>query len=141
MNGFIFDLADETEYPLVFDAWANSFRKSPWAGVVPNHLWPQTSRAMINDILARGARVLVAAVPLETGRRVAGYSVSEPDKNVLHWLFVKQDFRLPGLQLGTQLLNETCPGNEPWTYTCRTKASTRFLGPRFGWDPVPARIK
>ena len=137
----IFDDANEDEYPLVFDAWANSYRKSPWAGTVPNHLWDQTSRAMISDILKRGARVLVAAVPLADGsRRVMGYSVSEPGRRILHWLYVKADYRLPGLQLGTQLLQKTCPEGD-WEYTCRTKASTRFLGARFQWNPVHARMK
>ncbi len=145
MTGLIFDDAAADEYPLVYDAWANSYRKSPWAGTCPNHLWDSMSRAMIGGVLARGARVLVAAIALpDGGRRVAGYSVSEPAQRVLHWLFVKNDYRLPGLQVGTQLLDYTTGPisvEAPWSYTCRTKASARFLGERFRWDPVPARIK
>ena len=78
-----------------------------------------------------------------------GYSVSEPSKRVLHWLYVKRDYR--GMGVGTQLLEATCPpysgasgerGHSPgWRYTYRTKASTRFLGEGFIWDPVPARVK
>lgn len=145
----IFDAPTAEELPLVFDAWANSFKKSPYAGCVPNRLWDDVSRAAISEILDRGARVTVAAIPLPDGRRrVAGYSVSEPGKRVLHWLYVKRDYR--GTGVGTALLEETCPaGTAGWSYTYRTKAADNFLrraadryaGPRFAWDPVPARVK
>lgn len=141
----VIDSPRPDEFSLVFDAWANSFRKSPWAGCVPNHMWDQVSRAVATDILERGARVLVAVTPVDgregefpAVRRVMGYSVSEPGKNVLHWLFVKQDYR--GFGVGHELLAATCPDGE-WTYTFRTRASLRFLGERFRWDPVPARVK
>lgn len=126
------------EFPLVFDAWARSFKKSPWAGCVPNHLWDQVSRECAHQIVNRGARVLVAVTELPDGtRRVMGYSVSEPGKKVLHWLFVKKDYR--GMGVGKTLLAETCPGHG-WTYTHRTRASARFL-PGFTWDPTAARVK
>ncbi len=132
-----FDAPNADELALVFDAWANSFRKSPWAGCVPNHLWDQVSRECASGILSRGARIVVGVVDLpDGGRRVACYSVSEP--GILHWLFVKRDYR--GIGWGTALLHETFPtGNHKYTH--RTRASARFLGPRFTWDPVPARIK
>lgn len=133
------------EFDLVFDAWANSFRKSPWAGCVPNNLWDQVSRAVAGDILDRGAIVLVAVTPIAGQedkfpevRRVMGYSVSEPDRGVLHWLYVKRDYR--GAGVGSALLRATCPTGE-WIYTFRTRASATFLGHRFKWDPVPARVK
>jgi GNAT superfamily N-acetyltransferase len=125
---------------LVYDAWANSFRKSLWAGCVPNNLWDSVSRAMITDIIDRGAKVIVAVTPIEggEGRRVMGYTVSEPDRRTLHWLYTKRDYR--GLGVGKALLAETCPEGE-WTYTCRTGASAGFLGARFHWNPVSARVK
>lgn len=66
-----------------------------------------------------------------------GYSVTEP--GVLHWLFVKRDYR--GMGVGSALLAASCPGTSPMKYTCRTRASAAFLGSRFSWDPVPARVK
>lgn len=143
-----FDDAKPDELALVFDSWARSFQKSPWAGCVPNHLYPQVSRAVSSEIVDRGARVLVAHVELpDGGRRVLGYSVSEPEKRVLHWLFVKKDYRKPsGLCVGTELLRQTCPSGD-WTYTFRTRASTKFLGAgerwgaRFFHDPTLARVK
>lgn len=152
MTQYKFDDADADELPLVFDSWSRSFKKSPWAGCIPNHLYPEVSRATISEILDRGAKVIVAYVDLpDGGRRVMGYSVSEPDKRILHWLFVKRDYRLPGWQVGTALLKRTCGDiqwnehrqgyDDPWTYTHKTPASTKFLGPGFQWDPVPARVR
>ena len=48
--------------------------------------------------------------------------------------------RYRGLGVGKALLAETCPEGE-WTYTCRTGASAGFLGARFHWNPVSARVK
>lgn len=133
-----FDSPRADEYPLVFDAWARSFRKSPWAGCIPNHLYDSVSRTTISEILNRGAVVTVAYEELpEGGRRVMGYAVTEP--GVLHWVFVKRDYR--GLGVGTALLRESCPGEEPMLYTHRTRASAGFLGRRFTHDPSPARVK
>jgi GNAT superfamily N-acetyltransferase len=133
-----FDEADETELPLVFDSWARSFQKSPFAGCIPNDLYPQVARRCASEIVDRGARVLVAYIELEEGRRVMGYSVSEPAKRILHWLFVKKDYRAMGV--GKQLLVATCPGSG-WQYTHRTRASQKFLGAGYHWSPELARIK
>ncbi len=134
-----FDSPTAEEYALVIDAWVRSYQKSPWAGCVPNHLWDSVSRTCISEILNRGARIVVAVADTEDGgRRVMGYSVSEP--GVLHWLFVKRDYR--GVGVGSAILRETCPaGGGPWTYTHRTRASERFLGRNFAYDPRTARIK
>lgn len=128
------------ELPLIIDAWATSYRRSPWAGCVPNHAWNRVIREGISDILERSTCVVkVAVAPLESGeRRVMGYSVAEPEKLILHWLFVKHDYRKLGI--GRQILGAACP-DEAWRYTFRTRASARFLGSRFTFDPVPARVK
>lgn len=140
-----FDSPTPSELPLVYDSWARSYRKSPYAGCVPNHLWDQVSRTSISEILNRGARVVVMVTPVEGSddRRVIGYSVSEPAKQILHWLYVKDDYR--GNGFGRELLRETIRAfdpRKPWTYTHRTKASDGFLyGLRFTWNPIPARMK
>lgn len=153
-----FDTPTVDEFKLVKDAWANSFRKSPWAGCIPNHLYDQVSRESIRSILDRGARVLVAVTPIHgredefpAVRRVMGYSVSEPHRGILHWLYVKagpDGLGYRGVGIGRAILERTILEFNPnveWTYTFRTRASERFLnggdGPRFHWDPIPARVK
>lgn len=129
---------DVEELPFIFDSWSRSFRKSPWAGCVPNYLWEQVVRACATEILDRGADVLVALAPGET-RRVMGYSVAEP--GVLHWLYVKTDYRKLGI--GRKLLSAATARWPvgPKTYSHRTRASVSFLGADWRWDPVTARVR
>ncbi len=144
MSERLFDGPAADEWPLIFDSWARSFQKSPWSGCVPNHKWDEVSRAGISEILARrGTRVTVCYVEISPGvRRVMGYSVAEPDRQILHWLFVKRDYRKTGV--GTALLvraTEDWDTRKPCTYTFRTRASEGFLRGLCTWDPVPARVK
>ncbi len=136
-----FDTPTAEEFSLIFDSWANSFRKSPWAGCVPNHLWDSVSRACIGELLNR-SMVIVAVTELEDGtRRVMGYSVAEP--GVLHWLYVKNDYR--GMGVGKALLELATHGWETFVYTHRTRASDKFLRRalcrQWIWDPVLARVR
>lgn len=137
------------ELKLVYDAWGQSYRKSPWAGTVPNHLWDQVSRETARSILDRGALVLVAVTPIADHeelfpavRRVMGFVVCEPSSSVLHFLYVKEMYR--GSGVGKALLAaataDFSPNQEP-TYTHRTRASSGFLGNKWRWDPIPARVK
>lgn len=127
----------DDEMDLVFDSWSRSFRKSPWAGCVPNHLWDSTARASIGELVDRSL-VIVAVINLPNGkRRVMGYSVSEP--GVLHWLYVKDDYR--GFGVGRALRDLTTRDWQQFVYTHRTRASAKFLGQRFHWDPVLARVR
>lgn len=143
-----FDTPTADEMPLVYDYWARSYKKSPWAGCVLNKDYDTVTRNTIEEILNRGARVIVAVEDLPDGaRRVIGYSVSEPARGVLHWLCIKEKFR--GLGLGKALLAETLRAfgegeNDPeWTYSFRTPSSERFLRHVGGLrhDPVSARAK
>lgn len=137
------------EFKLVYDAWGQSYRKSPWAGTVPNHLWDQVSRETARSILERGAVVRVAVTPIAgreaefpAVRRVMGFAVSEPGRNVLHYLYVKELFR--GTGVGKALLFDAThdfADGQPFVYTHRTRASSKFLGADWKWDPIPARVK
>lgn len=137
----VFDSPTPDEFAFIFDSWARSFRRSPWAGCVPNHLYDAVSREAAKGIIDRpGARVVVA-LPSPEVRRVMGYYVAEPERGVLHWLYVKDSFRRMGV--GKALLEHATAAVAPpsWVYTFRTRLAQRFLGPAFEWDPVPARVK
>lgn len=146
-----FDKPTADEFPLIYDSWSRSFKKSPWAGCVTNDMWDQVSRKTMTDIIDRGADITVAVTPIAgkedqfpAVRRVMGYAVYESERRVLHWLFVKRDYR--GCGVGGLLLGYVCNFGadglpDRWTYTHRTKASPKFLGAGFEWDPVSARVK
>jgi GNAT superfamily N-acetyltransferase len=140
-----FDRPNTEEFKLVVDSWSNSFRKSPYAGCVPNNLWAEVSRATITQLIMRPTvEVTVALAPAgEMPRgRVMGYYVSEP--GILHWLYVKKDYRRLGI--GAALLKHS---TREWPdalkrrprYTHKTDSTVRFLPPGWKWDPIPARVK
>lgn len=117
-----------TEWPLIFDSWARSFRNSPWAGCVRNCDYHDVFRAAMSEIVDGGARVVVLVNPTEDGtRRVIGYSVSDPARKVIHWIYVKRDWR--GLGFGRAIRRQIVPDNERsgWVYTYRTDACSRFM--------------
>jgi GNAT superfamily N-acetyltransferase len=140
-----FDVPAADEWRFVFDSWANSFRKSPWAGCIPNNLYDQVSRATASDIIARpGARTVVCTIDLpEGGRRVMGYAVAEPRRSILHWAFVKKDYRRLGIAktLVAEVTGDFPDGRK--FYTHKTRLSHKLLRERDGWewDPVFARVK
>ncbi len=87
----------------VKDSWLKSFRDSPWAGVIPNNLYTETTNEMVEQLLARGARVEVCAAAHDDNKILA-WCCSEPVKGGIacHYLYTKDPFRRKGL--GTTLL-------------------------------------
>jgi len=135
-----FDTPTAEEYPLLFDSWARCWMKSPWAGCIRNCDYDTVSRATIGELIDRpGTRVTVLYTVTEAGiRRVVGYSVSEPAKRVIHWVYVKRDFR--GMGNGRRLLAELTTDRRGWVYTHKTNACEKFLR-GMKHDPAPARVK
>lgn len=126
------------EFNFIFDSWARSFQKSKWAGNVRNCDYAATSRGTAGDIIDRGARVVVAVEDMADGtRNIVGYSVSEPAKKVLHYLYVKRALR--GLGIGKKLLVDL-GDTANWRYTHKTSACDRFLR-GMQWDPTTSRVK
>ncbi len=143
MSNLRFDEVLPDELAFVFDSWASSFKKSPWAGCVRNADYAAVMRATMSEIIDRGASVIVGWCPTEDGeRRIVGYYVAEKSRPILHWLYVKNGFR--GLGMGSELLTDLftrMPGHTNWSYTFRTLASAGFLGTRFRHNPVHARVR
>lgn len=137
-----FDTPTAEEFPLIFDSWARCWMKSPWAGTVRNCDYPTVSRASMSELIDRpGTRVTVLHTVTDDGvRRVVGYSVSEPSRHIIHWLYVKRDFR--GLGNGRRLLAEIVGTTDKrlWSYTHKTNACNKFFR-GLTHDPAPARVK
>lgn len=83
------------DLPFVKDTWKRSFRDSPFAGPIPNHLYHPVYGQVLDYLMGReDVRVEVAANP-ESDGQVFGYVVSEEgfDAPCLHWIYVKRVYR------------------------------------------------
>lgn len=106
----------------IFDSWLRSWRKSPWAGVIPNNLYFPLTRSTIEQLVARGAEFKVACLASDP-ERILGWICHEqtgPDA-VVHYCYVKD----PYLNLGIgDALVSAIPGNKPGFYTFRYRQVT-----------------
>lgn len=134
MIGVKFVPVEADEIPFVVDAWVRSFRDSPWAGCISNDRYQEVMRERVNDLLARGVRVVVA-VPEEGKRRVFGFIATEaPD--IIHYVYVKKSVRKLGL--ASRLVAECAATSGRFTF--RTPASDFLFRRNYTWTPVPARV-
>lgn len=129
---FPFELraAEPADRPFWSSAWARSYRRSRWAGTVPNHLYFDVERTKVDGLLARGMRVHLAHVPGDP-QALLGFVAWEPresDLPHLVYLYVKDPYRRSGL--GTQLLDATV--GRKFLYSHRTDAAAFFQRPV--WD-------
>lgn len=112
---------------LVMDSWLKSFRGSPWAGVVTNHTYYDIYRVTIEQLLARGAKLLIAHVPGKPDM-IMGYLCYEELKNdetAVHYLYVKDPYRRR--QIAARLIKQVHKDNEkPLFYTFKTSYSKHF---------------
>lgn len=96
---------------MVFDSWLKSWRTSKWAGVIPNHLYFDTQRTLIEDLIARGAHIKIA-YPEGRPDIILGWVCAEEKegKTVLHYLYTKDPFIGLGIP---DLLLAALPGAKP----------------------------
>ncbi len=119
--------SDVKEVSLVFDSWLNSWRTSRYAGVIPNNLYYSTTRSLIEDLITRGAQVLVC----DAGPTVKGWVCYEVKngKTVCHMSYVKDCYLRSGVE---EQLMAALPGTSPGFMT--------FYQPRLaklGWSHTP----
>ena len=137
--------ARKEDINFIFDSWLKSWRKSRYAGVIPNHLYYATYRATIESLVARGAELNVAC-HAQNEDHILGWSCTEVTSDgfsVLHYCYTKDPFI--GLQIDHALLDEM-PGQKPGFYTfnypqVKDALESRFPGTRWQWAPEVARRK
>lgn len=130
--------ADDIRF--IFDSWLRSWRKSPWAGVIPNNLYFPLTRGTIEQLVARGATFTVACLAADP-ERILGWICHEQSgpEAVVHYLYVKD----PYLSLGIgDALIARIPGNKPGFYTFRYRQVVDACQPartkdREGWVHAP----
>lgn len=106
--------ANEADYGFIFDTYLNTWRNNPYAGAIPNHLYYDTQRVTLEDLITRGA-VLAVACPAEYPRLIQGWACFEvkDGTTVLHYLYER-----PGYQTN-QFLLDNIPGKQPGLLTHR----------------------
>lgn len=116
---------EDADWRFVSDAWQRSYRDSPAAGVVPNHLWAGVMLELLEGLRDRGMEVLVLH---SSARRdvLVGFVATERvhSGTALHYLYVKRDFRRRGLAAAL-LTRAALPSNVITTHS--TPAGERLL--------------
>jgi ribosomal protein S18 acetylase RimI-like enzyme len=92
----------------VMDNWLNDWRTSKYAGVLRNCDYYEATRTLIEDLIARGAKLLVAEHKSFLG--FICYELKD-DKAVIHYRYVKDAFRRQGVE---QLLLDAVPAKSGW---------------------------
>ncbi len=126
----------------VMDSWLRSYRSSKWAGITPNHLYFDVTRVCINQLLDRGAKILIAHAPTSEDA-IIGFLCYEQLKNgevAVHYCYVKDPYRRAGV--ASRLIARVYTDHEkPLYYTFRTDFAKYFKGIRLGFAPEIARRK
>lgn len=99
------------DLPLVFDSYLKSWRVNKAAGTIPNHLFFEVQRTLLEDLISRGA-VLKIAYPAGHENLILGWALAEvkEGKTVLHYLYVKDPYLGLGLP---EVLLKSLPGDKP----------------------------
>lgn len=143
-----FSTPTEDELKFILDSWSSSYRKSKYAGTVPNNMWQEVSRSSATQLMSRPkCRTVVALTPtginIDAPRgRIMGYSIAEP--GIVHWIYTKKDYRRLGIaryMLAEQLTQWDDALRKHPRYTHETDAAKRFFPIGWKWDPIPARVK
>jgi GNAT superfamily N-acetyltransferase len=109
--GVLLRPAKPSDLNFIFDSWMKAWRTSKWAGVIPNHMYYEVQRTLIEDLIARGAALLVA-YPEGKDDVILGWACGEEkdEATVLHFVYVKDPFL--GLGIAGRLV-DALPGTKP----------------------------
>lgn len=146
--------------PFVMSAWADSYRLSHAAGMIPMPLYDKTYRESIKWVLARpGVQVVVACHP-ESTSDLYGFAAAESDVLIprrareggrwmqrlepagmpmLLYVYIKQAYRRLGIGRGL-LAAAGVDSEKPFLMACKTPAVTQCrLFERGVWSPLTVR--
>lgn len=133
--------ATPAELPGVMESWSGTWKRSRYAGCIPNHLFEQITFTAITQLLQRGAKVDVLTARSAPGV-VLGWVCHEADRRssqrIVHYLFVKDGFRERGYG-GLLLASIGIQRGDRFIYTHKTPFEKYFKGGH--WNPGIARRK
>lgn len=128
--------ATPDDIPLIMNSWLNSWKKSPWAGIVRNNHYYDQTRGVIEELVGRGATFEVAC-RASAPARILGWicrEITDAGEAVVHYLYVKEPY-LP-FQVGENLVKR-CPGTQPGLYTFRFRQVADACPSKEGWRHAP----
>ena len=116
----------DEDRPFVLNAWLEGYRRSKFAGTVPNNLFDRVYSTAIQQLIDRGMQIdlLVAADDdLDQKLGFIAYETAQNGTLVVHWLYVKTEFREKGL---AHFMRSSVSPSEAFLYTFRTSYSRYF---------------
>lgn len=120
-------LGPQTDEEFIFDSWLRCYRKSPDSHL-PDEVFFPLYRGIIKHLMVH-SKVEVLCIP-ENEDAILGYIVYDP--SVVHWIYIKRDFR--GQGLGKLLIDRAGP-NPVLTFTTPTGRK------RLRWPIVPKALR
>lgn len=113
--------------------WLESFYKSPWAGSVPNNLYHDVYTQAIDQLIARGSKLLLIKNPANPELLVAWvcYEITPKNEVVIHYAFTKPTYRKAGACRALLAKVMAIVGAERFFYTFRTSNSRFFTAGTF----------
>lgn len=100
----------------LYSTWIKSFRDSGFCRAVPTPIYNRSQRERVRALLEKDFTYVLVACSPETPELIYGYAVGEAP-NVLHYVYVKKDYRGQGIgkRLLSHLLDHST--NNPVLYT------------------------
>jgi GNAT superfamily N-acetyltransferase len=112
------------------DSWLESYKTSPWAGAVPNNLYRDVYTQAIDQLLARGAKLLCIRNPTNKALLVGWvcFELTHRGEVVIHYAYVKPPYRRNGA--AKALINTilAAANQTRFFYTFRTPSSKYLNG-------------
>ena len=99
--------ASAEDLNFIYDSWFKSWRGCKYAGVIPNNRYYDLMRETVENLVGRGAKLLVAVC----AGRLLGFVCFEhttDGKSVVHYIYVKDPYFKFGV--GELLRDEAFPG-------------------------------
>lgn len=117
-------LANEKDRRFILDPWLKEWKKSPFAGIIPNNLFSQVFFEAVEQLHKRGMEVILLE-SVDPDTQVGFIAFERAAIPVVHYVYVKPVYR--GLGFFPQLLGAAgLPEGGSFLYTFRTPDCRKF---------------
>ena len=117
------NLSNQSDRSFVVDPWLKGWKRSPFAGIIPNNLFNQVFFESINQLLERGMEVHILE-SVDPENQIGFVAFERASVPVLHYVYVKPVLR--GMGFFPRLLEAADASERPFLYTYRTPDCRKF---------------